>query len=381
MKSLKRKKSRAIKHLLVGAGVMVLGWCLLYYSGAVKESVVESLGICGNVVIPALFPFMVIASFLAATPIGGKLARLITPITKYLYHAPNGAQTAILMSWVGGYPAGAKVLGVLREQGKISKEDCKDAVCFCVNSGPAFMVTMIGVGVFGSVNIGIRLFLCQIIASIVVARVVTWGKKREIYEKVTSKNTDLTYVNGLVHGVTTSAVAMLHICAFVLMSGSLIGILTATGAMEQIAVLFGPVMGVSHNAMNVLLTGLIEICSGTAMVQFIQPMEAIQFMPFLLSFTGVSVIAQVVACVGKENIDIARFIGSRILHGGVTQLLAWWWLKDSCMAIGTLSIEKSVLYYDQTTTIGTVVILAMCAMLFLLMENTVVHIKQKARML
>ena len=132
--------------------LLVLGWgggaaALLFCSPSVGEGVRQGLAVCAAIMIPSLFPFLILSDFLGHTRIGVLLERPLGGLMARLYRCPKELAPAILMSWVGGYPAGARVLAGMVERGALSQEDAGLALTFCVNSGPAFLAVVVGAGV------------------------------------------------------------------------------------------------------------------------------------------------------------------------------------------------------------------------------------------
>ena len=91
---------------------------LLFCSPWVGEGMRRGLAICATVMIPSLCPFLILSDFVARTQVGRMLERPLGGVAKHLYHCPPQLAPAILMSWIGGSPAGARVLaGMLPPDG------------------------------------------------------------------------------------------------------------------------------------------------------------------------------------------------------------------------------------------------------------------------
>ena len=106
--------------------LLVLGWgggaaALLFCSPSVGEGVRQGLAVCAAIMIPSLFPFLILSDFLGHTRIGALLERPLGGLMARLYRCPKELAPAILMSWVGGYPAGARVLAGMVECGALSQ--------------------------------------------------------------------------------------------------------------------------------------------------------------------------------------------------------------------------------------------------------------------
>ena len=73
--------------LLALAAVLGAGGLLLWSQG-VTAQVRASLLACLQGLVPSLFPFLVLASFLARSPAGDALGRLLTPLLRWGFRLP-----------------------------------------------------------------------------------------------------------------------------------------------------------------------------------------------------------------------------------------------------------------------------------------------------
>lgn len=121
------------------------------------------LALCIRAVIPSLFPFLFLCSVLTGS-LWGSQSPLLRPLCRKL-GIPAGAESILLAAWLGGYPAGAQVIGqAYREQGLI-RDDAHHLLRFCSNAGPAFLFGMTAVQ-FSRLSDLWALWLIQISASL-----------------------------------------------------------------------------------------------------------------------------------------------------------------------------------------------------------------------
>ena len=103
----------APKNTLPALGGLLGAALLIGYAPAAAEGAMRGLSACGRVILPAVFPFLAVSVFLAGAPGGAGLAALLSGVMRYCFRLPAAAAPALLMSWIGGYPAGAKTLALL----------------------------------------------------------------------------------------------------------------------------------------------------------------------------------------------------------------------------------------------------------------------------
>lgn len=350
----------------------VLAWQLLVGAAEVSAGIRRALTVCGSVLIPSLFPFMVLAALLPSTAAGQLAAYPFGMVARALYRASPRLAPALLMSWIGGYPAGARTVAELVDSGQITPGEAEHALCFCVNSGPAFMVSVVGAGVFGSPWLGMRLFLCQLAAGVVTAWLMPGSRNRTGFDAA-PKQVCKPFSQALVTATVSAASAMISICAFVLLMGGLTARLESVGALEWLAAAVEGVTGgrLPRDAAVTLVSGIMEICIGCDLAAGLPPNRAMLVLPFLLSFSGISVICQVMSMVGGRGIPVKRFLLSRPVHGLITQLIAYPLLHRE-VAASAAWVSGAVTHGQQNSgVLATVLMLGSCAILCLTLEDDI----------
>ena len=353
---------------VLGVGLAAVG--LLTGAAPVGKGVRQGLEVCGNVLIPSLFPFLALSLFVSTTKVGWMLSRPAGWLARRVYHAPQELGPALLMSMIGGYPAGARALSALSEEGTISDDTAAGALCFCVNSGPAFLVAVVGQGIFGSPWAGVFLFVCQLIAGMLTGWLLlgrNWAEKGGRGRKRNFR----PFTLALVESVAGTGAGMLNICAFVLLCSGFSSLLAARGVTPFLGGLVRNFTGgfISQQGGETLLAGALEICGGCAMAGGLDRRQAALVLPFLLSFGGLSVICQVSACFSGGLEKPGLFLRSRLIHGLLTQLLAGPPLYLLARTVPAGLILSPTLGGDSRTVPGTVCLLAMCAILLLTLES------------
>ena len=127
------------------------------------------MGFTRIVVIPALFPFLVVSRLFVATGSAAALGQLLVPLTRRMLGVSGPGGTAVLLGLLGGYPVGAQTAGELVRTGAVSQQEGQRLLLFCNNCGPAFALGVAGVGCFGSLRAGAWLWLIHVSAAVLTA--------------------------------------------------------------------------------------------------------------------------------------------------------------------------------------------------------------------
>ena len=133
------------------------------------EGVRAGLNSCAEQVIPALFPFFVVSSLVAAGPLAKVLGVVVWPFTRFGLGIRDGrAATALLLSWLGGFAVAARVISQMYSEGVVSRRQAQLLLVCGVGSGPAFVVNTVGVLMLGSVRLGWCIFAALLLADLAV---------------------------------------------------------------------------------------------------------------------------------------------------------------------------------------------------------------------
>ena len=324
----------APKNTLPAFGGLLGAALLIGYAPAAAEGAMQGLSACGKIILPAVFPFLAVSVFLAGAPGGETLSALLSGVMRYCFRLPAAASPALLMSWIGGYPAGAKTLAELQKQGAITAREAERAAPVLIYSGPAYMAGVVGGRIFGSTVVGVFLFLCQLAAGLLLGRVFSIGcpvPPGERRPAATPKPEPAAVL--LVRSVGSAASSAVNICAFVVLLSAFAAVFSACGLFPLLerGLAFLTRGGITGETAHCFFTGLLEICAGSALAAELPPAEAAKILPFLLSFGGLSVCCQVAACFGEAPLPWGKLLWGRLLHGLLTALLAAPWLKRAVL--------------------------------------------------
>ena len=197
---------------LILCGVLV--W-FLADARQLRLEAAKALALCAGTVIPALFPFMAVTGLLVRLGFGQWVAPHMAGLTVPLFRLPGCAGSALLLGLVGGYPIGARTAAELYDSGALTRQEAERLLTFCNNSNPVFLISVLGVGVFGSVRTGLWLWLIHVGAALITGllfRGLGQGR-REAPPQVSFQAPSLA--GAFVSSVKDAAGGMLSVCAFV----------------------------------------------------------------------------------------------------------------------------------------------------------------------
>lgn len=271
------------------------------------KSVISGLLICGNVIIPSIYPFTFGVLFINNTG-ALKLLKPLNNITVKFFGLSHYEFAIFLLSLIGGYPLGAKLLSQKTSQ----KNNLM--VNYCINAGPAFIIIAVGKGVFKSTTIGWVLYLSHIFSSMLIMIIFSNKAKKEKthFENIKPSSA----VENFTKSAADAANTVIKICGLVILFSCITAYLKTF--IKNIKPLY-------------FITLLFEVTNA------VFETENIIIISFLLGFAGFSIWAQVFSLLKSSKINYLKFILFRILHGAFSSLFTLAFLKAFKLSINTIS--------------------------------------------
>ena len=188
----------------------------LAQSTPLRAAAAEGLALCAGSVIPALFPFMVTSSMLISLGFGTLLSPLLAPLMA-LYRLPGQAGAAVVLGLVGGYPIGAKTAARLCAEGRLTRSEGERLLTFCNNSGPVFLISVLGEGIFGSFRAGVYLWLIHLLSALLAGLLLRGGEgtERRAPPPPLTLGNEVSLSAAFVSAVRESSLTMVSVCGFV----------------------------------------------------------------------------------------------------------------------------------------------------------------------
>ena len=301
-----------IKSGLLFSAVLAAACALLIFPAQASQGAQKGVGYSLNILIPSLYPFMVLSVFVVKSGLARKIGRALNRPTQALLRLPGEAAASVLMSAIGGYPAGARSIAALREEGLIDRDQAEQMVCFCVNAGPSFVITAVGVGFLKSAQAGTILFVSQMISFLLMGLLcgAAMGKRSRTLRKQES-GPPIDAARALIASASDAAYSTLMMCCFVILFASFMGLLRTA---------------VKTRVPAAILSAALEVTGGCSDLASLRvPLWAVAL---AIGWGGLCVHFQVLACLGDIPISRLRFAACRLLQGmlsaavcfGLTQL-------------------------------------------------------------
>ena len=321
-------RSQKTRDLCFGLALAVTTAGLMAFPQECLAAAKTGLALCGNVIVPSLFPFFVLSSLVVDLGLAGYLGRALEPVMRPLFRVNGSCATALALGFIGGYPVGARTAITLYRQGQCTKMEAQRLLAFCNNSGPAFILGVVGAGVFQNGRVGVLLYLTHMAASCLVGLVFRfYGPREEATSHTAPTFQAKRFTAAFTQAVTGAMTSTLNICAFVLFFTVLLRLLALAGIIPALAGFFGQVLaplGFDEAWAAQLLTGLVELSSGVAGLTGSGHLAGRAAMAaFMLGWAGISIHCQVLTFLADSGLSPGTYFAGKLLHGGVSAALVW----------------------------------------------------------
>ncbi len=286
----------------------------------------DGLTLCFNVIVPSLFPFFVLSSLVVDLGLAAYLGRALEGLMRPLFRVSGSCAAAVALGFIGGYPVGARTALQLYQQGLCTKTEAERLLSFCNNSGPAFILGVVGAGVFGDSRVGLLLYLTHALASLVVGLLFRFYGGRDARQSLRSKAKPIQAVTvpaAFTGAVTRSLQSTLNICAFVVFFSVVLQLLTAYGVFTALARLLA-LAGFQAEWARRLVAGLLELSSGVSSLRGeAQLMGRVSMAAFMLGWAGLSVHCQVLSFLVDSGLSARTYLAGKLCHGLIAAGLTW----------------------------------------------------------
>lgn len=252
----------------------------------------DALAFCGNTLIPSLFIYMVLSKIITASPITALISEKFGIESLFL-----------VLGSVCGAPIGAKLAHDMYVSGKLTKTHAEYLCSFSNNASVSFVIGYVGNTLLGNKNIGIRLFVIQVIsaaATAFVMRYVMFGTKK--LPRITFGKANKA---DLREAISDSALTVINLCACVIFFMALGNVMTKILSLGSTS--------------DAILRSILEFSSGCAEASD-EGMYALPIIAFSLGFTGLSVAMQV-RSVTEGRLSLKPYFTGKMIGCAIMTLL------------------------------------------------------------
>ncbi len=307
---------KTIKNAAIALITMAAVYFSVVFPQAIGQAVKQSVDRCLTVIIPSMFIFLCITTFISRSNIHSIIVSPLKAVSEKFFRLPKEGFAIFLLSMISGYPAGIKLINDNLSMGNITEKQAKAMNSFCFFSGPAFITGTAAAFLYPDSNGGFLVFISCIVGNLFVMLIST--RKLDKIRNTISIKFDFKS-NQLISSVKSASSAMLQMCVMIAAFGGFIAILNLSGIIYLITDYTSGIFNLSQDTTKIIILSLLEISN----IITLPPMQPQLFpvVAFLLSFGGICVHMQV-AALADSNFSFSEFFIARVISATVTAITA-----------------------------------------------------------
>lgn len=295
----------------------IMTYCILTHSELSLQYSFMGLELWFNKMIPTLVPFMILSGIMVRMQLTEGFTTFVYPVVKPIYRVSKNVCYAMIMGFLCGFPMGAKTIQDLYCHGLINKREAEFLLAFCNNIGPVYFVGFVLPLLHRQLLLPYLLGMYGI--PLLYGLVLRYTRFR-----------DLPLTNPVIRK-SSSPIKTITITRYNLLTAADESITAAVQSILSLGgymILFNVLNLVPHILLNkppVYLAPLLEISGGLRLLQDGFPLYTL----LLVSFGGLSCIAQTYSCIKNTPLSIGAYTFHKIILVLLTAVYYLLWLLIS----------------------------------------------------
>ena len=313
-------KSKKIIGCALSAAILLIIILLAVFPDRYAECCLNGLRLWLYFVVPSLFPFFILTALLTKLGVAERAAQKLSPLCRSAFKMPGIASYCFAMSALSGYPVGSRLVADLHENGAITSAQATRMSALCSTSGPLFIIASVGAAMFKNQKTGIILLASHLLSVLLVCWIAARFQRDEPQTYAPARRMLTTTDNILYESVYGAVISILCVGAFISVFYILTQILTDFYLLLPLTALFTLLLAPvdpSGNTAAAFSQGLIEATRGCQLLSQCANAAAIPLTAFIITFGGLSILAQQITYFKKANVKIGYFIGMKLLQAAV----------------------------------------------------------------
>ncbi|MDU3351171.1 MAG: sporulation integral membrane protein YlbJ, partial [Clostridium sp.] len=292
-------------------------------------------------------PFSVICNLLIYYDGIGLYSKILGPLLCKPLGLSKTCSFPLAASFICGYPLGAKYSSDIYELGYIHKSEYERLLNIASNAGPIFILGSVAASMLYNVKLGYILLIANYLSIIIVGFLT---RKKSI--NISSSNTmnssykENPFGTNLKNSIEGAITTTINVGAFVIIFSVVISIIKSNTYISTAFEILEKLVKLPSGTLYNLFLGSIEFTNGCKLISAssISMSLKLSMMSFILSFSSLSVIAQVSSIVSKSNPNIKKYIFYKFIQGVLSFIITFVASNIILTSIPTSNITPSKNY-------------------------------------
>lgn len=299
-------------HILLYCILVLLLCLLLIFPKLTIDAAKAGLLLWFNIIVPTLFPFMILSYILLHSPFIDVINKVFSPICYRVFGISGAGSYAIIMGLLSGYPMGAIVVADLACSKKISIDEGNFLLTFCNNPSPIFVIGYIATSLLQNKEVGYLFLLCIFLGNLLTAFLFSKGRKgikKEPYKiRYDQKNHTIASFDDC---ISQASQVLIKVGGYIIC----FSILTA----------FLKAIPIHYTIYDYLISSLDLTIGISHLVS--KSKDSYPFIAALCAFGSFSVLGQTGSVMKGSGLSLRKYFYAKLINGSFSYLIAIFLLK------------------------------------------------------
>lgn len=346
---------------IMGAFILFsLAFILLKFPDNAADGVRNGIALCLEALIPTLYPFMILTNIYINSGLIEKTPTFVASLTEFLFKLPGECASVILFSMIGGLPIGAKMVQKLYTGKIISENQGQRMLYFCINPGPAFVISTVGYYILGRKEIGVLIYLSLVLSSLTTGIISRFLSGEDEYCKESCREKKSS-VNFLQTSVSDASKSIIAISSWVIAFSCISEIINNLNVSQMT---------------KVFLQCIAEITNGS---RISAEYFSVPVIAGVIGFSGICAHFQIIDSVTALRMKYKNFLVGRIVNGSIATVYCSLFLKWIPIADETFSAGIRPEQRGMSASLLVSVLMIIMAIFFIIGDDYCIRRKEKRK--
>lgn len=280
---------------------------VLLNKNLVSETILSSLYIWYNTLIPSMFPMILLSDILITYNSCNIVPKIITKTLSKIFNISNNAVIIFILSLISGFPTNAISINKAINTKIITKEEGSHLLLFCNFANPLFILETVGTFYLKNTTYAIIILISHILSNIIIGiifRKNNHPKDNYIIESSKSQS----------FGDVLSSATYKSIKSLLLIAGTVTLFLILTTLITHIFNL--------NNYLTLIIKSILEMTMALSYLSNLNINDTLKVVlsSSIISFSGLSIHLQVISSL--DNIKYKNYLLGRIISSILSGIIA-----------------------------------------------------------
>ena len=271
----------------------------------------NTVNLCFYNLLPNIFIFFIITDILNNYDFPLSLSKIFGTLFEKIYHLPKTSSYILFMSLTSGFPGNSKLIKDSLDNKRITIEDATRLLTMTHFSNPLFIIYTVGNNFFHDSRIGLVILVSHFITNFIIGLLFRNIFKYEKKDNIVIETKSLSFITLLKASLIKTTKLLINVFGIIIFFALTTSIVSKYLHLNPFS--------------NVIFNGLIEITNGLKLLSLLSlsTIKKAVIATFFLSFGGISIHMQTMSILSNYKINYYIYLLSRIIHGGISALIAF----------------------------------------------------------